>query len=390
MKSGPNQIVIDCRWILPQSSGIGVYTRELVRALLSVSTQEEYHLLFNNEYLARRETARLPRRNADFHIWLVPWSPLSLGGQIALPFRIWKRADLYHGPNYMIPFLAFPRKRQGSPACVVTVHDLIPLRFPDHAPRARKSRFLTFFRFLLREAVLRADAVICPSNATCRDIVTLLSLSQKQRSKIHVVPEGIPAGLGPDPVKREKYPLVLFVGRRDPYKNLPMLIDAFARLRRTIPQARLEVIGPPDPRYPEAEQSAARLRLGSAVTWRGYVPPEEMIRAYQRAHAVVLPSRYEGFGLPVLEAMACGCPVVCSRAGSLPEVAADAALYVDPPTPEALARAMERILTAPSLSRMLARKGISRARQFSWERTARETITIYRRVMHGAAAEAVP
>ncbi|RKX33370.1 MAG: glycosyltransferase family 1 protein [Verrucomicrobia bacterium] len=386
MKSGRKRIVIDCRWILHQSSGIGVYTRELVRALLSVGADEEYHLLFDDESLARRETHHLSR-HANCQVWLVPWRPFSIAGQFTLPVRIRARADLYHGPNYMIPFLTFPRKRQGSPACVVTIHDLIPLRFPDHAPRARKSRLLPLYRFLVREAVLRADAVICPSNATLNDIVTQFNLSRERQSRLHVVPEGIPAGLKPDPAKREKYPLLLFVGRRDPYKNLPLLINAFARLRRTMPQVRLEVIGPPDPRYPEAEQLATRLKLGSAVTWRGYVPAEEMITAYQRAHAVVLPSRCEGFGLPVLEAMACGCPVICSRAGALPEVAADAALYVDPLTPEALAEAMVRVLTDRSLAQTLTCKGLARARLFSWERTARGTLAIYRRLLDGLRSE---
>jgi glycosyltransferase involved in cell wall biosynthesis len=135
----------------------------------------------------------------------------------------------------------------------------------------------------------------------------------------------------------------------------------------------LRVIGANDPRYPEARIRAKQLGLQEAVQWDGYVTGPDLVTAYRRAALFVFPSLYEGFGLPVLEAMACGAPVVCSHCGSLPEVAADAACLIDPENPEALATAMDRVLSNPELAADLSARGLHRAAQFTWARTARQT-----------------
>jgi alpha-1,3-rhamnosyl/mannosyltransferase len=146
---------------------------------------------------------------------------------------------------------------------------------------------------------------------------------------------------------------------------------------------RLTVIGQKDDRYPEAPRLAAELGLGDVVRWVGHVTDGELLAAYREADLLVHPSTYEGFGLPVLEAMACGVPVVCGNAGALPEVAGDAALLVDPADPRALAEAIRRVLTDRGLARDLAARGLRRAAAFTWERAARETLEVYRAALEG-------
>jgi glycosyltransferase involved in cell wall biosynthesis len=174
-------------------------------------------------------------------------------------------------------------------------------------------------------------------------------------------------------------PEILYVGRFDPYKELVTLVEAFAQLRNAGLRARLRVIGPPDDRYPEPHERARALGLDDVISWSGYLSDEELRAAYQRASVFVLPSSYEGFGLPVLEAMACGTPVVCSNATSLPEVAGDAALLVEPGRAEPLAEAIRRVLTDQTLAEDLRKRGLHQARAFTWKRAAQETVEVYRR-----------
>jgi glycosyltransferase involved in cell wall biosynthesis len=283
----------------------------------------------------------------------------------------------------MIPFLAFEVGGRGRPRAVVTIHDLIPLIFPHYTPRALKTRLLPLFRWVMREAARRAARLIVPSRSTAEDVIRELRVPEAERDRIVVVPEAAGPQFSPDPSVPRAARQVLFVGRRDPYKNLPTLIRAFARVRRELPDARLVVIGPPDPRYPEAELAAREEGLGEAVEWRGYVDGAGLVRAYREAAVFALPSRYEGFGLPVLEAMASGTPVVCGNRSSLPEIAGDAALLVDPDDGAALAAAIVRVLTDAGLAAGLRERGMKRAADFSWAATARATAEVYRRTAEG-------
>ena len=173
--------------------------------------------------------------------------------------------------------------------------------------------------------------------------------------------------------------LLLYVGRSDPYKNVTGLIRIFKAARERAPMPlRLCIAGSPDPRYPEAVRLAAELGLSDAVTWTGYLSDEALTALYRRADVLVHPSRYEGFGLQVAEAMASGTPVVCSRAGSLPEVAGDAALMFDPDDIDGFADAVVRVIVDERLSAALRAKGRVRAAGFTWARAARETLAVYR------------
>jgi len=274
-----------------------------------------------------------------------------------------------------------------SPPVVVTIHDLIPLKFPEFTPRAKKTRFNSVFRWVLRRSVRRAARVIAVSRHTRDDLIGLLGLEE---AKIRVVYNGVDrfyrkleAGRAQAELA-EKFqlsaPYILFVGRFDPYKNVTGLIRAFADfIGSTDGSPQLVIAGSPDPRYPEAGKLARTLGISGRVRFLEKVDEEELLYLYNGALVLVLPSLYEWFGLPPLEAMACGTPVICSNRGSLPEVAGDAALLVEPGVEE-IAAGLRKIWKDEALRSELSRRGLKRAASFSWEKTAAETLNVYKEV----------
>ncbi|MDI6774285.1 MAG: glycosyltransferase family 1 protein [Verrucomicrobiota bacterium] len=382
------KIAIDCRWIFREISGIGAYTVALADQLAALDRRNEYELLFDDRAVLERTMAGTRLRAApNFRPRLVSWSVFSLRGQMAMPGLLRReRFDLFHSTNYMIPLFAFPVGRPGRARCVVTIHDVIPLAFPHYAPCSRKNRLFPIFRWIMRQVGRRADTILTVSQASRRDILAHLRIPQESTHKVRVVYNGVSDLFRPAPEKRRPAAAadsssprtVLYVGRQDPYKNLAGLVRALAILRRRAPfPARLAVVGAPDPRYTEPCRLADALGLTDAVAWTGYLQPDRLVLAYQQADVLAHPSRYEGFGLPVLEAMACGLPVVSSNAASLPEVAGDAALLVAPDDIEELAARLLDVLIQPALAASLAEKGIRRAAEFTWTRAAAQTLAIY-------------
>jgi glycosyltransferase involved in cell wall biosynthesis len=371
------RICVDARWIFPEISGIGFYTRELIRGIARRDRTNEYVLLFNNSDVLDRTRPLFEAPGFRCEIARVGYGPFSPSGQLLLP-RLLRRlgVDVFHSTNYMMPLAGCGRVRR-----VVTVHDMIPLLFPQHTPRALKTRLLPLYKGLMHEVARRADLVIAVSESTRRDILRVLGAPRGEERRVVVIPEAAspdysPPDPRPSPLSSPS-PLILFVGRRDPYKNLELLIRAFGELRERGVQARLRVIGSPDNRYPEAPRLAERLGLQPFIEWTGYVPPGDLVGAYQAADVYVLPSLYEGFGLTVLEAMACGTPVICSGTSSLPEVAGDAAILLDPSDRAAWVDALGRVLTDKDLAADLSARGLRRAAEFSWERTAEMTVRAY-------------
>ena len=377
------KVVIDARWIFAEISGIGLYIRELIRALARIDHDTRYTLLFRDAAIRERILADTGADEApNFEACRVDDGVFSPAGQVRLP-RLLRRMqpEVYHSPNYLVPLAAFPRSRRGPTGCVVTLHDAIPLAHPEHAPRSRKRRLFPVYRALMKEIGRRADMILTVSEASRGELIRHLGLPASRERDVVAIHNGVGEIYRPPARPAAPHPpTVLYVGRFDPYKNLVVLIEAMARVREQVPGARLRVIGPPDPRYPEAPQRAAALGLAEAVEWTGYTADAELVRAYQDADVLALPSRYEGFGLPVVEAMACGTPVVCGNRSSLPEVAGDAALLVDPDDAEALAGALTRVLTDPPLASRLAEAGLARAAAFTWSNCARQTLAVYRAV----------
>jgi glycosyltransferase involved in cell wall biosynthesis len=183
-----------------------------------------------------------------------------------------------------------------------------------------------------------------------------------------------------DPADHASLRTCLYVGRADPYKNLDGLLRAFARAKGRLPfPLQLVIAGPRDDRYPEAPALAEQLNVAADVCWTGYLSDRDLLHHYQTADLLALPSRCEGFGLPVIEAMACGTPCLCSTAPALKEIAQGAALFAGPDDLEGMAQGIQDILTRPDLAADLARRGIARAAEFTWQRTAEQTLAVYER-----------
>jgi glycosyltransferase involved in cell wall biosynthesis len=381
------KIAIDARWIFPEISGIGAYTRELLRSLARLDQDNRYLLFFDDAAVRERTLAETGlEENANVSTQLLTYGVFSIRNQIAMPGVLATQGvDVYHSTNYMVPLRAFPRKGRRITSCVATVHDVIPLVFPEYVPRSKKKRLFPLYRWVMVELGRRADAIIAVSQASRADVVKHLAIPRDKQDRVRCVYNGVSERFRPldrsqdasdDPQRTRT---LLYVGRADPYKNLSLLVKALAKARTLCPfPLMLRVAGSPDPRYPEARLLASQLAVEQAIEWTGYLADEELVAAYQEADVLVHPSRYEGFGLQILEAMACGLPVVCSNAASLPEVAGDAALSVAPDDADALTHRITDILTDKALAGRLRQKGIQQAARFTWSETARQTLEVYR------------
>jgi glycosyltransferase involved in cell wall biosynthesis len=393
------RIGIDARWIFEKLSGIGIYTRELIRNLAAIDRDNEYVLIFDDPGLMKRTMAELGEKPPNFHERLVPWTIFSLRNQFFMPRFIREtRLDVYHSTNYMIPLPAFPRWRTGrdGPKCVTTIHDLIPFVVPDHAPRSKKSLLFPAYRQLMYQVGRRSDAIITVSERSRKDVIEHLRLPPAYRKKVQAIPNGVSSKFQPsaslgqarNPEEQAARKL-LYVGRTDPYKNVSTLIRVLAQLRRNLDfPIRLQLASSPDPRYPEPVRLIAELGLENSVNWLGYLSDDELLHVYQDADVLVHPSEYEGFGLQIIEAMACGLPVVCSNGGSLEEIADGAALTMAPHDEKGFARAVTDLLTSTTMAEDLRKKGLARASEFKWQRTARETLEVYESINSAEAAVA--
>lgn len=379
-------IVLDARWIFRELSGIGMYTQELLTQYALQGGGDTYVALFCDPDVRHRVSV-LAALDAAPHIRTldVPYGVFSARNQLHLPRLLAAlQADVYHSPNYMVPL--FPRLALGGErprtAVVTTIHDVIPLVVPDHAPRSKKTRLLPLFRQVIRRATAVSDAVVTVSRRSGDDIVRCLR--PRPPDKVHVVYNGVgvlftpaPPGLAPrDPHRVRR---LLYVGRADPYKDVATLVRALALLRRDGgPAVELVIAGTRDPRYPQAEQLAHALGLADAVSWTGYLATDQLVEAYRDADVLVHASRYEGFGLQILEAMAAGVPVVAARGGAVPEVAGDAAILLPTGDPDGFAREVRRVLSDDALADRLRRAGQAQAARFRWSATAEGTRAVYR------------
>ena len=288
--------------------------------------------------------------------------------------------DVVHDPVGVSPFTlgrwAGPYRR------VLTIHDAIAFRFPEGYSWSNNILHRRFVPATLRNV----DGVVTPSSHAQRDLIRFLGL---QSDRVWIVPHGVhgrfhPIEPGAASAVARSYglaePYLLYVGTRQPRKNLPVLLAAFRQLLEALPIYQLAIAGPGSS-GDRVEDHIRALDLSSRVRLLGPVPDEELPAIYGAAQLLVFPSLHEGFGLPVLEAMACGTPVVCSDAASLPEVAGDAAVLVHADDPKLVSEAMMRVLADRSLWLALRSRGLDRARNFTWDRVARETVNVYRAVM---------
>ncbi len=365
------RIGIDARLVFYHQAGIGQYILRLTQALARVD-QDDLFILFKS-----RKDKTLLVDQPNFQIKKL-WTPshhrferLAMSVELA-PYPL----DVLHSPDFIPP---------AAVRCptVITVHDLAFLLYP---------RFLTSesarYYGQVDVAARRADHIIAVSESTKRDTVRLLGVPEE---KITVIYEAAHPLFTPITNQealariRARHHLppefILFVSTIEPRKNIPTLLRAFRRLRDNYKsEAGLVIAGNRGWLVEEVDAVITQLELGDSVRCLGGIANEELVYLYNAARVFVLPSFYEGFGLPPLEAMACGTPVIVSNTASLPEVVGDAGWLVSPDDIEGLTVAMHRILTDESLRREMRAKGLARAATFSWERTARETLDVYRKV----------
>lgn len=380
------RVVLDIGPAVHQNAGLARYAERLASHLLAGHGDEIDLTLFYNRHSGHGLPVSLQNApSATIDRGQYPWRLGALASHL-LRFRSLERrlppSNLYHATEHLLPRLARPT--------VLTVHDLIFEAFPQHHTWTNRA----FLQVAMPLFVRAADAIIAVSQQTRRDLMARYGTPDR---KIRVIYEGIDerfAPIGPPAVARirRQYasgpdrPYLLMVGTLEPRKNHATAMRALARLKRAGYPHRLLVSGGKGWLFEPVAGLVAELGLTDDVTFAGRVPDDDLPALYAGADALLLPSLYEGFGFPVLEAMACGTPVVCADSSSLPEVAGDAALLVPATDDEALAAAVERILTEPGLAEELRRRGAAQAARFRWEKCAAETVAVYREVGAGTGA----
>ena len=367
------RIAIDARKL--RDYGIGTYVRNLLRHLSRIDSTTEYVLLCRPA-----DSEMVEELGRNFRAIAEPTPAYSVREQFTIPMDLRREGvDLFHAPHYVLPPLT------PCPS-VVTIHDCIHLRFPQYLP----SRLAyAYARGSLWIAAHRSARILTVSEASKRDIRRYFRVPERKIAVIYnAIDERFAEIPTPQEIERvrERYqlndPYVLYAGNIKPHKNLERLIEAFYALRRRgFEQVKLLIIGDEISKYATLRRAVHRHKLHKHVRFFGFVPDQTLAILYRLAKVFVFPSLYEGFGLPPLEAMASGTPVITSNVSSLPEVVGDAALLIDPYEPDALADAMARVLTDSTLQEDLRRKGFARVREFSWERSVRRVREIYGEVL---------
>ena len=383
------RIVIDARYVSDHFPGIGRYVYNLLLALGNLDQPHGVVVLYNPSLENTRYDMPALARFPSLRLVATRLRPFSVGEQLVLPRMLRDmQANLYHAPYYIRPYASLP-----CPS-ITTLYDIIPRRFPEEvSPHARR-----LFDLLMRLAIRGSRHLLAISNSARDDLTAAYGIPA---GHITVTPLAADPCFRPQPPEaiaamHTKYHLpehyVLSLASNKPHKNLVALVEAFATLGEggrgmgngdfsTIPHPPspfpcLVIAGHWDPRYPQAHAAAEQLGLGERIRFLPGMPEADLPALYSGAELFAFPSRYEGFGLPPLEAMACGAPVLCCDTSSLPEVVGAAALRVAP-TPAALADGLARLLSEHTLRAELRRAGLQQARLFSWRKTAEATLAVY-------------
>jgi glycosyltransferase involved in cell wall biosynthesis len=361
-----------------RSAGINRVLQHLLAELPAVPGDEQY-LVFAPDSAANRRLLSAPRLRRRLTRLPMDRPAVRIGWeQTVLPVELLRaRADLLHALGFVSPF-------GWRGPTVVTVYDLSFLRFPEVFNRANRLYLGTFTPPSLR----RADRVITISESARQDVIELCGVPPERVTPILLAADERFHPAPPDDVlafrARHNLPerFVLYLGTLEPRKNVETLVRAYGALRSQGSDDHLLVLaGPRGWQYEPIFELVETLGLSESVRFPGFVPADEQVLWYSSATVFAFPSRYEGFGLPLLEAMACGTPVVSSSASSLPEVVGDAGLLVDPSDVEGLSAALRQLLEDEPRRKALAAAGRARASELSWRRMASETVQVYREVL---------
>ncbi len=360
------RIIVDALLYQPQSAGIGRYIGSLLAAYVS-----QYNAIDHLDVLALpgQEIPGVdiiyPPDSLDSsrqRIWYEQWR---------LPLWLSTRSyDVVHFPDYQLPVLR-PVKHT-----IITVHDLVAFKYPQMFPWAQS----VVKRELMKQSVKVADHIIVPSEATAGDLQEILHVS---REKISVIAHGVPFQTRKTLVNVRDRPYFLAVGTIEPRKNFEGVIHAFAEFvhaNHLEGQVDLVIAGKKGWLYTPVLEAPKKWNIEESISLLEYVPDETLQALYQHSIALVYPSFYEGFGLPILEAMAQGTPVIASNQGALAEVCGDAALIVDPKNIDQLAQYMLDLWEKPTLREALRQKGLKRAKSYTWDQVAEKTREVYQQV----------
>ena len=376
------KILIDARVILNQQTGIGNYTHNLTKHLFEIDKTNKYTILVHSSLKKNHPIFTLQQKNAVFRI--VDIEPVSVQQQYLLR-SVLKEAkpDIYHYPNWDIPLFH-------NVNSIFTIHDLTYLLHDKlYVNLASLKKIYTRINIYL--GLKKSRKVIVVSENTKRDLLHNYYVAD---DKIRVIYEAcdemfIPAAktdnthLNLNKLKDEKK-YFLFVGEKRPHKNLIRLIKAFKLFNENLTQYKLLIVGKQYAQYDEPEKLVQKLKLSNDVVFLDYVDNDTLIVLYQNAQALVFVSLYEGFGIPVLEAMACGTPVITSNIAATNEIAFDAAIKIDPYHTEKITEAMIDIIKNKKLRNNKIKKGLARAKEFRWEKTAEQTLQLYNEVYKGS------
>jgi glycosyltransferase involved in cell wall biosynthesis len=371
------RVAIDARKL--HDYGIGTYVRNLIGELARQDDAAEYVVLCRPA-----DADHVQSLGPRFEALVERAGNYSVREQMSVPLALARaKVDLFHAPHYVVsPLTRCPY--------VVTIHDCIHLRFPQYLP-SRAAHF--YARTMMTMAARRAERILTVSQASKDDILHYLGVPA---SKVEVIYNALDARLAAEPTAeevarvRERYqlasPFILYTGNIKPHKNVDRLIEAYAILRRRgLDGVKLLIIGDEISKYPNLRRLVHRFQLHKHVRFLGFVPDAMLAVLYRLAGVFVFPSLHEGFGLPPLEAMAAGAPVITSNVSSLPEVVGDAAILIDPMDAGAIADAMARVLGDDALRQELIRRGRERVKSFSWERSVARVRQVYSEIVRAPA-----
>lgn len=363
--------------------GVGRYIRELIHGLAEVDNKNHYIIYFSS----RDELESNPFTNQNFKSAVVPVPCMTMKEQLLLPLQLMKdKLDLFHATCFVAPiFHPCP--------FIVTIHDLQLKINRDWFPPLRGIRKYSaraYYDFMNWNAVSYSRKIITVSHHTRKEILRYFPRAEKKLAVIHhgINPNFHPVK-SPETISRikEKYNIhgkyILFVGTLNKRKNLSRLLSAFSELQGVLHEYKLVVAAKIDHRYPEPIKLTEQLGIVDKVLYIGYVPSGDLPPLYSGSSVCVIPTVHESFCFPVVEAMACGVPVITSNVTSLPEIAGDAAYLVNPYNTEDMKEAIQKVISDQSVRNILIEKGLSRVKQFSWRTAAEKVVAIYEEVSKG-------
>lgn len=375
------RVLVDFTQIPADRTGVGVYAENLVRELgAQISSDDVLLLLVQQDEERIREVAHARSNVVIVSLATQLWrnrALLMVYEQLVMPWLLKrKHIDVVHSLHYTHPLIS-PCPR------VVTIHDLTFLRFSELHTTGRR----LVMPFFIKRAVKHAEGLVFVSQVTCSDTEKLIPSSN--RNLRSVIPHGVNVGaFQVSPTQKQQVlnkfslapPFLLFVGTLEPRKNVVRLVHAFERIAEQYPELLLVIAGKPGWNFEDIFSAMESSRYRRRIRHVGFVSESEKRALLATCEILIYPSLYEGFGLPVLEAMAAGAPVITSNVSSLPEVAGNAAVLIDPSSVEELSQAIQSILSNATQREELSRKGKERAARFSWTQAAAQTLELYKRV----------